>query len=121
MRKKQIKLKDSELSRAFYRTDAPAADGQAAAKAHTGSTSSSLMATAPSLKAAGKVPLRSRNNNDFTSRYPEIVSTLSALPDDTVIDVEVVALDEAGKPSFNLLQNYWIIKGFPGLFTSSTS
>lgn len=81
------------------------------------------MATAPSLafKAAGKVRLRSRNNNDFTSRYPEIASTLSALPDDMVIDGEVVPLDEAGKPSFNLSPELRITKGFPGLFTSSTS
>jgi bifunctional non-homologous end joining protein LigD len=49
--------------------------------------------------------LRSRNDKDFTERYPCIVSALAALPYDTVIDGEVVALDATGKPCFNLLQN----------------
>ncbi len=56
-------------------------------------------------KTSGKVHLRSRNDNDFNGRYPSIVKGLTAMPDDTVIDGEVVALDPGGKPSFNLLQN----------------
>src|SRR6185369_10434499 len=58
------------------------------------------------IKSGGRVQLRSRNDNDFTSRYSGIADALSGLPDDTVIDGEVVALDADGKPSFNMLQNY---------------
>jgi DNA ligase D-like protein (predicted ligase) len=58
------------------------------------------------IKSGGKVQLRSRNDNDFNVRYPAIVKALVPMPDDTVIDGEVVALDPDGKPSFNLLQNF---------------
>jgi DNA ligase D-like protein (predicted ligase) len=60
---------------------------------------------AVAFKTGGQVHLRSRNDNDFNSRYPAIVKTLAALPDETVIDGEIVALDPSGRPSFNLLQN----------------
>jgi bifunctional non-homologous end joining protein LigD len=56
-------------------------------------------------KTGGKVYLRSRNNNDFALRYASITKALAKLPDETVIDGEVLAFDESGKPSFNALQN----------------
>ena len=58
------------------------------------------------IKSGGKVQLRSRNDNDFSTRYWAISAALKSLPDETVIDGEVVALDEEGRPSFNLLQNF---------------
>jgi ATP-dependent DNA ligase len=45
------------------------------------------------IKSGGRVQLRSRNNNDFSARYRDITAALQSLPDETVIDGEVVALD----------------------------
>ncbi len=61
---------------------------------------------AVAFKTGGKVYLRSRNDNDFNASYPDIVQALANMPDETVIDGEIVALDEAGRPSFSALQNY---------------
>lgn len=41
---------------------------------------------------------RSRNNRGFQANYPPIVQALGAMPDETVIDGEIVALDPAGRP-----------------------
>ncbi len=56
-------------------------------------------------KTGGRVHLRSRNDNDFTPRYPAVVRGVSNMPNDTVLDGELVALDIHGRPSFNALQN----------------
>src|SRR4051794_27539248 len=58
------------------------------------------------IKSGGEVQLRSRNDNDFNHRYPGVTKALAGLPDETVVDGELVVLDEEGRPSFNLLQNY---------------
>jgi DNA ligase D-like protein (predicted ligase) len=58
------------------------------------------------IKTGGKVQLRSRNDNDFAVRYAQIAKALAAMPDETVIDGEIVAFGGDGKPSFNALQNY---------------
>jgi bifunctional non-homologous end joining protein LigD len=46
--------------------------------------------------------LHSRAGNDMTDRYPELVR--GPLPQQLVLDGEIVALDDRGHPSFELLQ-----------------
>ena len=58
------------------------------------------------IKTGGKVQLRSRNAKDFNARYPGLVKALGSMGNDTVLDGEVVALDEKGRPSFGMLQNH---------------
>jgi ATP-dependent DNA ligase len=45
------------------------------------------------IKTGGRIQLRSRNDNDFSLRYPAIAKALKSLPNGTVVDGEVVALD----------------------------
>ena len=57
------------------------------------------------VKRDEKVSLLSRNENELTGRFPEIVEAIKTLPArECVIDGEVVALDEEGRSSFQLLQ-----------------
>ena len=58
------------------------------------------------IKSGGEVQLRSRNDYDFTERYSSIAAALRTVPDETVLDGELTALDAEGCPSFHLLQNY---------------
>ena len=52
-----------------------------------------------------RVELRGRSGQDFAGRYPEVTAALRALPlDRFCLDAEVVALDETGRASFQLLQ-----------------
>jgi len=57
------------------------------------------------IKDHEKVSLVSRNQNDLSARFPEIVEAVKNLSaDECVLDGEVVALDEEGRSSFQLLQ-----------------
>jgi bifunctional non-homologous end joining protein LigD len=53
----------------------------------------------------GHIVLWSRRGNGFTSRFPEIAHACEKLPPETLIDGEVVAIDESGRVSFNSLQH----------------
>jgi bifunctional non-homologous end joining protein LigD len=54
----------------------------------------------------GALNLFSRRRNSFNRQYPLVYKALSDLPENSVIDGEIVALDEKGRPDFNLLQRY---------------
>lgn len=48
----------------------------------------------------------SRNGLSFESKYPQIFEALSSIKKDVVLDGEIVAFNEHGMPSFQLLQQY---------------
>jgi ATP-dependent DNA ligase len=58
------------------------------------------------IKTGGLRKLLSRNGKDLSTRFPEIARALQPLPDDTMIDGEIVALDAEGRPSFSVLQKF---------------
>jgi bifunctional non-homologous end joining protein LigD len=58
------------------------------------------------LRDESGVKLYSRKRNLLNSRFPTIVKALEQIDPGTILDGEIVALDDAGRPSFNLLQNF---------------
>ena len=58
------------------------------------------------VKTSREAILYSRNHKNFNKRFPQIAEALNELPADTVIDGEVVALDESGRPDFHGLQHF---------------
>jgi DNA ligase D-like protein (predicted ligase) len=60
---------------------------------------------AVAVNSKGKLNLYSRNRKSFNRQYPYIVEALSDLPENTVVDGEIVSLDDQGRPDFNLLQH----------------
>jgi len=54
----------------------------------------------------GEAQLITRNGHDIAESFPEIARALAALPyDDVILDGELVVPDDAGRPSFQRLQN----------------
>jgi DNA ligase D-like protein (predicted ligase) len=58
------------------------------------------------VRSAGKTTLYSRRQNVFNQKFPYIAEALNGLPNETVIDGELVAIGQDGRPDFNLLQNF---------------
>jgi DNA ligase D-like protein (predicted ligase) len=58
------------------------------------------------VKSGREVTLYSRRRNVHNKKFPYIAEALKDLPDDTVIDGELVALGSDGRPDFNMLQNF---------------
>ena len=57
------------------------------------------------VKKGNVVTVFSRNGRRMNVRFAKIASSFEALPTQTVLDGELVALDAQGRPSFNKLQN----------------
>ena len=58
------------------------------------------------IKRHAKVTVYSRRGNNLNSRFHTIARSFDFLPDNTMIDGEIVAIDAKGQPSFTALQNY---------------
>ena len=58
------------------------------------------------IKHRQRVTLFSRRGNVLNSQYPEIATAFDFLPNNTIVDGEVVAIDEKGRPSFAALQKF---------------
>ena len=69
------------------------------------------------LKGGSQSRLLSRNEKDFGAKFPEIMESVAALDaQDAALDGEIVALDEKGRSSFQLLQAYDIGQERPPIF-----
>jgi len=57
------------------------------------------------MKTDNDVTLFSRRGNRLNSRFPTIAGAFDFMPSGTIVDGEIVAMDEEGRPSFSTLQN----------------
>jgi bifunctional non-homologous end joining protein LigD len=59
------------------------------------------------LRGGSETRLLSRNEKDLGKKFPEILNSIAALDvQDAIIDGEIVALDDKGRSSFQLLQGF---------------
>jgi len=58
------------------------------------------------VRTSSETFLYSRNRKNFNKRFPQTAEALGDLPADTVIDGELSALDESGRPDFHRLQHF---------------
>ena len=59
------------------------------------------------LRGGRETRILSRNQKNLGKKFPEITSSIAVLDvQDAIIDGEIVALDDKGRPSFQLLQGY---------------
>jgi ATP-dependent DNA ligase len=58
------------------------------------------------VKSPTGLTLFSRNRKSFNRQFFSVVEALADLSEGTVVDGELVAIDDSGRPDFNLLQNF---------------
>ena len=58
------------------------------------------------VKSAGETTLYSRRRNVLNKKFQYIADALKRLPDDTILDGELVAMDSGGRSNFSQLQNF---------------
>jgi bifunctional non-homologous end joining protein LigD len=69
------------------------------------------------IKRGKAIDLVSRNAKDFTAKFPEVTDALKKLPcKEAILDGEIVALDEEGRSSFQLLQARELSGERPSIF-----
>src|SRR5437763_6787823 len=57
------------------------------------------------VKKRGQVTLFSRRGNALNRRFPTLPNAFDFLSENSILDGEIVVLDNTGKPSFSALQN----------------
>jgi ATP-dependent DNA ligase len=58
------------------------------------------------VKSGTGITLFSRRGKSLNRQFPYIADALASLPEGTVVDGEIVAISDSGRPDFNLLQNF---------------